>query len=174
MDALTASRENLETNSQIAAALGLGSPDRELSDLGNPESWPDEPDRDRSDANDPENWRDASDPSDAEKGASDRAAAVLEAAVARLRATPPKPNPWDEYETSGALVIQEQRMTAVYENNSGGVVIRQADPDGCDDEDPFIWFGKHYAEHVIRAIAEVAGLETSEGHAQQNHRRKSG
>ena len=86
----------------------------------------------------------------------------------------PKPNPWDEYETSGALVIQEQRMTAVYENNSGGVVIRQADPDGCDDEDPFIWFGKHYAEHVIRAIAEVAGLETSEGHAQQNLRRKSG
>ena len=48
-------------------------------------------------------------------------------------------------------------MTAVHENNSGGVVIRQADPDGCDDEDPFIWFGKHYAEHVIRAIAEVAG-----------------
>ena len=70
-------------------------------------------------------------------------------------------DPWEEYRKGGDLVIEEQPMTAIYENIAGAIVIRQLDAAGYTDEDPFVRFLPHYAPSVIRKIAELAGYHVS-------------
>jgi hypothetical protein len=70
-------------------------------------------------------------------------------------------DPLEEYRNGGDLVIEEQPMTAIYENNAGAIVIRQLDASGYTDDDPFVRFLPHYAPSVIRKIAELAGYHVS-------------
>jgi hypothetical protein len=87
----------------------------------------------------------------------DHAGVVLTHAMARRPQRPVRVDPWDEYRVGGDLVIEEQPMTAIYENTVGAIVVRQLDAEGDTDNDPVVRFLPHYAPTVIRKIAELAG-----------------
>jgi hypothetical protein len=136
-----------------------------LPDLDSPDSWPEESERNPADANDPANWPDAGDPSGALNEANDRAAAILRAATDAIEGKSAPPHSrrddwsWEEAREGGLVCAEEQRMSAVYTNPNGHVVIRQADP--FDDDDPYLVFTPANIPVLIRALANEVGLEVS-------------
>jgi hypothetical protein len=79
----------------------------------------------------------------ASAGSDQAGAARLEPAAARITNRVVAVDPWDEYRVGGDLVVEEQPMTATYENTVGAIVIRQLDADGDANDDPLVRFLPH-------------------------------
>jgi hypothetical protein len=131
-------------------------------DLATADEWPDEPERDPTDANDPANWPDAGDAANEERDREERerAAAILRAAADRMSGgkspTPREADWWKEIREEGGIVAEEQRVTAVYENTHGSIVIRQEAWEPGDD-DPYVFFPPANVPNLIRKLAEMIG-----------------
>jgi hypothetical protein len=76
---------------------------------------------------------------------------------------------WDEAREGGLVVAEEQRVTAVYTNPFGAVVIRQeaSELDNSPDDDPFVFIRPEFVPKLIRALAAEVALEVELRNAPQ-------